>query len=67
MAPTNSFEEISSSISSLSKTEVKRRLINLKGRLNLDFTDSYLENIGLDKLRHILFAAMVTVANKKRS
>ena len=64
MASTNSFEEISSSISSLSKSEVKRRLVNLKGRLNLDFTDSYLESIGLDKLRHILFAAMVTVAEK---
>ncbi len=64
MTPTNSFEEISSSISSLSKPEVKRRLVTLKGRLNLDFTDSYLESIGLDKLRHILFAAMVTVAEK---
>ena len=64
MASTNSFEEMSSSISSLSKPEVKRHLVNLKGRLNLDFTDSYLESIGLDKLRHILFAAMVTVAEK---
>ena len=64
MTPTNSFEEMSSSIGSLSKPEVKRRLVNLKDRLNLDFTDSYLESIGLDKLRHILFAAMVTVAEK---
>ena len=64
MVSANSFEEMSSSISSLSKPEVKRRLANLKGRLNLDFTDSYLESIGLDKLRHILFAAMITVAEK---
>ena len=64
MAPINSFEEMSSSIGSLSKPEIKRRLVTLKGRLNLDFTDSYLESIGLDKLRHILFAAMVTVAEK---
>jgi hypothetical protein len=64
MTPTNSFEEMSSSIGSLSKPEIKRRLVTLKGRLNLDFTDSYLESIGLDKLRHILFAAMVTVAGK---
>ncbi len=64
MTPTNSFEEMSSSISSLSKPEVKRRLVILKSRLNLDFTDSYLESVGLDKLRHILFAAMVTVAKK---
>ena len=64
MAPTNSFEEMSSSISSLGKPEVKRRLVTLKGRLNLDFTDSYLESIGLDRLRYILFAAMVTVAKK---
>ncbi len=65
MPSTNSFEEMSSSISSLSKSEVKKRLVNLKGRLNLDFTDSYLENVGLDKLRHILFAAMVTAAKKQ--
>lgn len=64
MTPTNSFEEMSSSISSLSKPEVKRRLVTLKSRLNLDFTDSYLESVGLDKLRHILFAAMVTAAKK---
>ena len=64
MTPTNSFEEMSSSIGSLSKPEIKRRLVTLKGRLDLDFTDSYLESIGLDKLRHILFAAMVTVAEK---
>ena len=55
---------MSSLISSLGKPEVKRRLVTLEGRLNLDFTDSYLESIGLDKLRHILFAAMVTVAKK---
>ncbi len=65
MTPTNSFEEMSSSISSLSKPEVKRRLVTLKSRLNLDFTDSYLESVGLDKLRHILFAAMVTAAKKQ--
>ena len=65
MTPTNSFNEMSSSISSLSKPEVKRRLVTLKSRLNLDFTDSYLESIGLDKLRHILFAAMVTAAKKQ--
>lgn len=64
MTPSNSFEEISSSISSLNKPEVKRRIVNLKSKLNLDFTDSYLESIGLDKLRHILFAAMVTAAKK---
>ncbi len=64
MTPTNSFEEMSSSISSLSKPEIKKRLVTLKSRLNLDFTDSYLESIALDRLRHILFAAMVTVAEK---
>lgn len=64
MASTNSFEEMSSSIGSLSKLEIKKRLVTLKNRLNLDFTDSYLESIGLDKLRHILFAAMITVAEK---
>ena len=66
MAAADSFEEISSSIGSLSKSEVKRRLVDFKGRLNLDFTDSYLNGLSLDKLRHILFAAMVTAEKKSR-
>ena len=66
MASADSFEKMSSSIGSLSKSEVKKRLIGFKSKLNLDFTETYLDALSLDKLRHILFAAMVTVSKKSR-
>lgn len=59
MSSASAFEEISSSIATLSKSEVKSRLANFKG-LRLDFTESYLERQSTDKLRHILLAAMTT-------
>jgi hypothetical protein len=64
MASRDSFEKMSSSIGSLSKSEVKKRLIDFKSKLNLEFTETYLDALSIDKLRHILFAAMVTVSKK---
>jgi len=59
MSSSSSFEELASSIASLSKSEVKRRLKNFKG-MRLDFTDKYLNSQSTDKLRHMLLAAMTT-------
>ncbi len=59
MSSPSSFEELSSSIASLSKSEVKRRLRNFKG-MRLDFTERYLNGQSTDKLRHMLLAAMTT-------
>ena len=59
MSSSSSFEELSSSIASLSKSEVKRRLKNFKG-MRLDFTEKYLNGQSTDKLRHMLLAAMTT-------
>ena len=61
----NSFENAAVSISSLGKNEVKKRIKSFKGRFKLDFTDDYLDNLSLERLRHILLAAMMT--NSKRA
>ena len=59
MSP-GSFEKIATSITSLSKSEVKRHIMNFRGRFKLDFTETYLNSLSTDRLRHILLAAMMT-------
>jgi hypothetical protein len=53
------FERTTTSIAALSRGELKRRIKNFKGRFKLDFTDDYLNNLSVDKLRHILLAALI--------
>jgi len=59
MASEKYFEQTSASIASLGRDELKRRIRNFKGRFRLDFTDSYLDDLGVDRLRHILLAALI--------
>jgi hypothetical protein len=59
MASERYFEQTAASIASLGRDELKRQIINFKGRFRMDFTDGYLDNIGVDRLRHILLAAMI--------
>ena len=62
MKTKSSYEELISLVSSLSKAQVKHRLLHFKGRPPLDFTESYLDRLSTDRLRHILLAAMITNA-----
>ena len=55
-----SFEKIAASIASLSKAQAKRRIQRFKGNFKLDFTESYLNSLSVDRLRHILMAVMAT-------
>jgi hypothetical protein len=59
MSSAGSFEELSTSIATLNKSEVKMRLKSFKG-VKLDFTERYLDGQSTDKLRHILLAALTT-------
>ena len=59
MASEKHFEQTATSIASLGKDELKRRIKNFRGRFKLDFTDNYLDNLGVDRLRHILLAALI--------
>ena len=61
MAPRWSLEQITASISGMGKQELKKRIRNFKGRFKLDFTDDYLNRASVDRLRHILLAAMISV------
>ena len=65
--PMNSLESIAVSIASLNKPEVTRRLRNFKGRFSLDFSDDYLEGLSVDRLRHILLAAVMTNLKKQNN
>jgi hypothetical protein len=48
------------SISALGRKELKRRIKSFPGRFKMDFTDDYLNKISVERLRHILLAALIT-------
>lgn len=60
MAPEYSLNDLAMLIGSLGKGELKRRIRNFRGRFKLDFSEDYLDSLGLDKLRHILMTALMT-------
>jgi hypothetical protein len=64
MASTRSFEQVALAVNSLTKSQLKRRLLNFKGRFKLDFTDKYLDSLTIEKLKHILLAAMLTTSKR---
>lgn len=66
MTPDISFEQYCAYITTLDKNAVKDRLLHFDGPLKMDFTPDYLDTLDLDKLRHILVAAVVTVQMKKK-
>jgi hypothetical protein len=53
------FEQVATSIAVLGRSELKRKIKNFRGRFKLDFTDDYLDAIDIDRLRHILLAALI--------
>lgn len=63
MASKAYLEHTATSVAALGRAELKRRIRNFRGRFKLDFTDDYLNKLSVDRLRHILMAALV---NRKR-
>jgi hypothetical protein len=57
--PPGQFEQLVTSIAALGRDELKRRIKNFHGRFKLDFSDEYLDSLSLDRLRHILLAALI--------
>ena len=53
------FAKEATSIAALNRGELKRRIRNFKGRFKLDFNEDYLNSLSVDRLRHILLAALV--------
>jgi len=63
MTPKQYFEQTATSVAALERPELKKRIRNFKGRFKLDFSDDYLNKLSVDRLRHILLAALI---NAKR-
>jgi hypothetical protein len=59
MASKEYMEQTATSIASLGRDELKRRIRNFRGRFRLDFTEEYLNGLTIDRLRHILLAALI--------
>jgi hypothetical protein len=64
MAPRNYFDKQATSIATLGRIELTRRIRNFHGRFKLDFTDEYLNRLSVDRLRHILLAALLNAGPK---
>ena len=59
MAAGKYFEREATSIAALGRHELERRIRNFKGRFKLDFTQDYLSKLSVERLRHILLAALM--------
>jgi len=59
MASGKCLEQTATSIAALGRYELTRRIKNFRGRFKLDFTEDYLNNLSVDRLRHILLAALI--------
>lgn len=67
MSADYSFEKMCSAILVMSKPEVIWKLLNFDGQIKLDFSQSYLEGMNVERLRHILLAAVITSERKRAS
>ena len=63
MASIQYLERTANSVAILGRAELKRKIKNFRGRFKLDFTEDYLNKLSVDRLRHILMAALI---NAKR-
>jgi len=59
MASKQDFEQTATSIAALDRSELERRIRNFRGRFKLDFSEDYLHNLTVDRLRHVLLAALI--------
>lgn len=65
MSANTVFETMCAEVAAMNKSEIKRRILHFDGSVRLDFTEDYLNDLDLDKLRHILLAAMITAHRKQ--
>jgi len=59
MASRKQFEQTATSVATLGRDELKKRIKHFKGRFRLDFTEDFLNHLSVDRLRHILLAALI--------
>lgn len=59
MVTRTDFEKTATTVANLNTNELIRRISGFRGRFRLDFTEEYLKGQTVDRLRHILLAALV--------
>ncbi|OHB59401.1 MAG: hypothetical protein A2173_11760 [Planctomycetes bacterium RBG_13_44_8b] len=64
MSTTENYEQLIRMVASLGRNDVVQKIKSFNGRFRLDFTDEYLKGLSLDRLKHILFAALSTKFKK---
>ena len=64
MASAAYFNKQATTIATLDRKELKKRIKNFNGRFKLDFTEEYLNKLSVDRLRHILLAALMNAGPK---
>jgi len=64
MAVDTFFEQSCAKVLGMTKAEVKYRILHFDGPVRLDFTEEYLDTLDLDRLQHILLAALLTAHRK---
>ncbi len=52
-------EQVAAALADLGRDDLKQRIKNFRGRFKLDFSDDYLDALSLDRLRHLLLAALI--------
>ena len=60
MVSRDNFEQTASAIAQLNRDQLTARIKNFRGRFKLDFSGDYLAHQSVDRLRHILLAAVMT-------
>jgi hypothetical protein len=53
------FEQMAAALADLSRDDLKKRIKGFRGRFKLDFSDEYLDTLSLERLRHLLLAALI--------
>jgi len=56
-------DKVTTSIARLGRDELTKKIKNFRGRFQLDFTDDFLQKTPVDRLRHILLAAVISTKN----
>ena len=64
MARIGTVDTLAMVIATMNRVQVTKRLNDFHGRFQFDFSQEYLEGLSVDRLRHILFAAVVTKHKK---
>lgn len=59
MKPGQDYEQAASTIAALNREQLTKRIKNFKGRFKLDFSADYLGKLSVDRLRHVLLAALI--------